>query len=362
MNGIQRPADVNVNEIQCAADADRLSAVVTAVWYSIALGVWNRQCHAVPRVECNHALQRNKEIHKIPLSCLYLRNLKMVTPPVVFTTPRSSPKSSVTAPATITVQTPVFPAAKIAASSDSDSSPVPTPTPMPTMSRNAVPSRHIAVITNELSSKPPIISSGKITLELVYLMEKAFKGFFQYREIEPIKQVARCMYSFQDHHIEQWFDTDWDNIVKLTFAEFMSKFCIVFLPTSWEADLKSAILSMRQGNQGLWEWYNAMTVKNMLLHGTSSHCAIKKICEQLTANRTSKLSECVRYEGADDETDFKKWIESIRCIDDYQAAKRACASSNRAPFSEPSQNLNTMSSAPAASSTCTMFVQKPKLL
>lgn len=66
-----------------------------------------------------------------------------------------------------------------------------------------------------------------------------------------------------------------------------------------------------------------MTVKNLLLRGTSSHMDISKIREQLTANMTASLKERVRYERADKITDFEKWIEDVRRIDDYQAAKRA---------------------------------------
>ncbi|KZP08231.1 hypothetical protein FIBSPDRAFT_674609, partial [Athelia psychrophila] len=89
-----------------------------------------------------------------------------------------------------------------------------------------------------------------------------------------------------------------------------------FLPTGWEDKLKSQILSMRQGDQGFWEWCNSMTVKNMLLKNMTAHCSVEKICEQLTANMTETLVEHVRYEGANKEPVFEKWVEGIHRIND----------------------------------------------
>lgn len=71
---------------------------------------------------------------------------------------------------------------------------------------------------------------------------------------------------------------------------------------------------------------------------------------------TPALKERVRYEHADKIADFEKWIEDVRRIDDYQAAKRTRTVSSKPPragLSEPSQYANTSSSSNTATSSST---------
>lgn len=162
-----------------------------------------------------------------------------------------------------------------------------------------------------------MLSAGNITPDVLHTFEKACKGYFQNKDITTDKQVAKIMYSFADHRVEEWLDTDWDGLAALLFKDFMVKLRTAFLPTGWEDSLKSDILSMRQGEQVFWEWYNSMTVKNLLLKGTSSHMDLTKIREQLTANMSTALKDRVCYKHADKITDFEKWIEDIQRIDNY---------------------------------------------
>ncbi|KZP04980.1 hypothetical protein FIBSPDRAFT_967668, partial [Athelia psychrophila] len=83
-----------------------------------------------------------------------------------------------------------------------------------------------------------MLSAGDITPEILHAFEKACKGYFQNKDVAKDKQ---------------------DGLAVLDFKDFMSRLRGAFLPTGWEDNLKSDILSMRQGDQGFWEWYNSMT-------------------------------------------------------------------------------------------------------
>lgn len=138
-------------------------------------------------------------------------------------------------------------------------------------------SKRTAVISNlESQNKPPMLTAGDVTPEVLRAFEKACMGHFQNKDVTADKQVGKIMYSFQDHRIEEWLDTDWDGFAALSFRDFMVKLRDAFLPTGWEDDLKDDILSMRQGDKGFWEWFNSMTTKNLLLKNTKSHMTIGK--------------------------------------------------------------------------------------
>lgn len=213
----------------------------------------------------------------------------------------------------------------------------------------------IATISNTNSqNKPPIINHGDVTPELCYQIEKAFKGFFAHKGIKADEQVPRCLYSFQDHWIEEWIATHSNELVLLSFADFMLKFRSLVLVKGWQGKLKTSILGMRQEDRRFNEFYNLLDSRNILLRGSSSHLDQAKVRETLESSMTKELSGRVEYEKVDQITVFEDWIAEVRRVDDYMFTKREerARIPRRAALAEPSRNANTSSSsAPATASS-----------
>ncbi|KZP17246.1 hypothetical protein FIBSPDRAFT_675093, partial [Athelia psychrophila] len=201
--------------------------------------------------------------------------------------------------------------------------------------------------------KPPLISAGDISPELCYQIEKGFHGFFANKGIKPEDQVARALFSFQDHRIEEWIAAHQDELVLCTFAEFMVKLHVLMLAPNWEGKLKTSILGMRQGDVSFIEFYNHMASRNILLRGSASHLDAAEVRDQLEANMTSELRETVEYEDAHLEQDFDVWISRVRRIDEHMSAKHdadRARYAKRPALSDSSRNANTsLSTAPQTS-------------
>lgn len=218
-------------------------------------------------------------------------------------------------------------------------------------------SKTLAVISNlDSQNKPPLIGAGDISPELCYQAEKAFKGWFANKGIKPEDQVARALFSFQDHRIEEWIDVHNDVLIAGTFAEFMAKLRVLMLAPNWEAKLKTSILGMRQGDVSFIEFYNHMASRNILLRGSPSHLAIEKIRDQLEANMTAELREMVEYEDVHLEKDFDTWCSRVRRIDEHMQSKREqdrARYAKRPALSDSSRNTNTVPSASNTTSQTT---------
>lgn len=116
-----------------------------------------------------------------------------------------------------------------------------------------------------------MITDGDFTPEICSQVEKAFNAFFVHKGIEEDKQVARVFSAFQDVHVEEWLSVNRDELLLLTFKEFMAALRKAHLPVGWENKLKTSILFMRQGDQPFINWYHLMAGRNILLRNTSYH-------------------------------------------------------------------------------------------
>ena len=79
------------------------------------------------------------------------------------------------------------------------------------------------------------------------MCENTCLGFFDGKDIAPEKQVQNFFTGLCDDHIQEWISIDRDEILHLTFAEFMVEFKAGFLPEDWEAITHIKLLAMQQG-------------------------------------------------------------------------------------------------------------------
>jgi len=114
-------------------------------------------------------------------------------------------------------------------------------------------------------------------------------------------------------------------------------------------------------------------LQNSLLNGTTSHLAEEQLRHQLKAGMDEKISKKATAEKVNQEKDFKKWLASVKCVDDgvrtnhkefecivKSACNQDCCSNNM--LAEPSCHANTTALTAIPNSMSNFQPCTPKLI
>jgi hypothetical protein len=112
--------------------------------------------------------------------------------------------------------------------------------------------------------------------------------------------------------VSDWFSTECDRLIALSFDVFMIDFRTNYLTEDWEEDTLRDLLSMSQGNTtSFWDFVVAVQNKNSLLCGTNSHLPNDRLRHQINARMEVRLSKKVSSKKLNKVVDFRKWLNEV---------------------------------------------------
>jgi hypothetical protein len=177
-------------------------------------------------------------------------------------------------------------------------------------------SKFTAVQTDSGTSRPPTLTSGDMNPALMCSFENACLGYFEHKEIEADKQVCKILACLQDSHVQGWISVDHDHFLALSFADFMTKFCAVYLPKDWEEITHIELLGMTQGNLAFRDFSIDVQSKNALLRNTPSYLTKELLHHHIESRMNQKLALRCRLEKISLIEKFKQWLTEVKHVDD----------------------------------------------
>jgi hypothetical protein len=132
-----------------------------------------------------------------------------------------------------------------------------------------------AVYTCE-QGRPPVISPGKLTPDLLFNFENSAYTYFLFKDIKAEKEVSKIAGSLQDGCIQTWYCLNRVAVDAAGFPAFMKHIRDSWLEMGWEQEVKLAILAAHQGTVLISNWIMLLKSTNALLN---SH-----VCKLLDAD------------------------------------------------------------------------------
>jgi hypothetical protein len=148
----------------------------------------------------------------------------------------------------------------------------------------------LATIDQNSPNKVPVLLQGDLTPAVMRQYKNACLGFFEGKEIVLEKQVCKILAGLHDNRIQEWISIDCDEILTLTFAEFMVESKAGFLPEDWEEITCIKLLAMQQGVDSFLDFAMQVQSKNMLLCDTNSFLDKDQLRHHIESGMTPKLT------------------------------------------------------------------------
>jgi hypothetical protein len=97
--------------------------------------------------------------------------------------------------------------------------------------------------------KPPVITPGKLTPDLLFDFENGAYSYFSFKEVKPEKEVAKVAGGLQDGRVQTWYRLNRAAIDAAGFNKFMKSIRTNWLDPGWEQEVKLFILGSSQGTK-----------------------------------------------------------------------------------------------------------------
>jgi len=102
-------------------------------------------------------------------------------------------------------------------------------------------------VTHTTSNKPPCLSAGTVSPEVLRQFKNACRSFFHNKEgLNPKDHVARITGGLQDPLLADWYWMGQEGFNTLSFDDFMKEFHNKWLPNDWEQDIHCRVLGTKQ--------------------------------------------------------------------------------------------------------------------
>lgn len=211
-------------------------------------------------------------------------------------------------------------------------------------------------------TKPPTLTAGELTPEVVRAWDMACQNYFTHKEVAEDVQVKKVAWGMLDPRLQDWYMTNRAALDAMSFADYMKDFRTNWLDSDWAAQVRKKLLSSAQGTRPFTEWAAELQSTNALLTGETCYFSKTLMRNQLEANMNDDLSADCRHEGVHDEADLKKWMEKVKRLDDKrlrtaarqkEAIDAAFLSRNKQPFGARTNNPKAGQSSDATSKTYT---------
>ncbi|KAF8234091.1 hypothetical protein L208DRAFT_1128180, partial [Tricholoma matsutake] len=157
--------------------------------------------------------------------------------------------------------------------------------------------------------------------------------------------VDHIVYSFEDPLFSDWYQSQQELLLVLSFMDFMIKVCLHWLPKCWQQELARKVRSTKQSETPFSDFIDSMCQDNLLLKNSQFHLSPTQLHTQIKSNISPELAAAFdqwkdNYESSDDETDenIDTVIELLtneaeRSLKWSSSTVRLADGTRRAPFS-----------------------------
>ncbi|KAG1802447.1 uncharacterized protein BJ212DRAFT_1304812 [Suillus subaureus] len=146
-----------------------------------------------------------------------------------------------------------------------------------------------AHVDQSAPTKPPFLTPGDITLEVLQNWEMGCRQFIKHKEVAAEEQVGKVVWGMQEPSIQELYLNDQECINRLTFEDYMAEVHIYWLPLDWANITHHKMLSLNQGDKPFNEWAVEVQTLNTLLHGTTLHLSETDLHYHLEAHMHADL-------------------------------------------------------------------------
>jgi hypothetical protein len=215
--------------------------------------------------------------------------------------------------------------------------------------------------------RPPVITPGKFTPDLLFNFENGAYSYFSFKDIKPEKEVSKVTRGVQDGRVQTWYRLNHVAIDAAGFPAFMKTIRESWLEPGWE-HVKLTILASHQGSTPIADWIMLLESTNALLQNhicklsdtdLRNHIQSHVHADTMTAATVAKLHLIVEYD---------KYKQALKVIDDArvrsdellkaavkQLMLQSPSSNHRAIMNRTATSSSTSNATTAVntSSTCT---------
>jgi len=216
----------------------------------------------------------------------------------------------------------------------------------------------VARVDQASASKPPFLTPGEVTPEVLRAWEMGCTQFFRHKDVPEEEMVGKVAWGMQDPRIQDWYLTNQDEIDALAFKAYMAEVRKIWLPTGWADTVRRKMLASSQGQRPFSEWAIDIQSQNTLLRGTTSHLTDVHILYHLESHLNADLAADYHAERIVEEN-LRLWIEKVRVLDEKrlrylarqkEAVENALRNERARSVNDKKPNTNTRSYAKPGSS------------
>ncbi|KAG2095734.1 uncharacterized protein F5147DRAFT_778632 [Suillus discolor] len=165
-------------------------------------------------------------------------------------------------------------------------------------------------------TKPPFLTPGDITPEVLRTWEMGCRQYFKHKDIPVDEQVGKVAWGMQEPSVQEWYLNDQERMDELTFGEYMDEVRAYWLPSDWADTMRQKLLSSCQENKVFSDWAIEVQSLNALLRNTTSHLTELNLRYHLEAHMNADLRTEYRTENVADIAEFRPWTEKICLLDE----------------------------------------------
>lgn len=173
-----------------------------------------------------------------------------------------------------------------------------------------------ATVDQSAPNKPPKLSSGELTPEVLRDWTNACATYFMHKEVEPKNQVKMIAFGMLDARLHTWYLAHRVVLDAGTFEEYIEALKDTWLETHWDTRLRKKVLGSQQGARAFYEWALEVQNQNALLYGNPAHLSDIQLRNQLEANICDDLTTAVLRAKLSATLTLRKWIEEVRHLDE----------------------------------------------
>jgi hypothetical protein len=115
--------------------------------------------------------------------------------------------------------------------------------------------------------KPPVITPGRLTPDLLFDFENGAYSYFSFKDIKAEREVSKVAGGLQDGRIQTWYRLNRVAVDAAGFPAFMAHVRESWLEPGWEQNVKLIILASHQGTTPISDWIMLLESTNALLNG-----------------------------------------------------------------------------------------------
>jgi hypothetical protein len=171
--------------------------------------------------------------------------------------------------------------------------------------------------------KPPIITGGELTPELLADFENGCLTYFAWKDVAADRQVMKIAWGLQDTHMQVWYQADRDAINTAGFTAFMASIWKHWLPAGWEHNVKCLILSSSQGNSPVADWIHLLESTNTVLVSTTSHLETANLHNHIETHLHSDTQIAAHLAETHLILDYAAYVRAIKLIDNAHIRQAA---------------------------------------